>query len=125
MNQDLCIKNFISVVCKFRGCFNDFMNNIIFYNFINDNKVCYLYLGKDREVIVNYKLFNQIINIKLKIRNIENFIINVFFSFKLVIYKIYIKYLYVCNYIFLYFVQIFCIGIKINKIKLISYVNIL
>lgn len=125
MNQDLCIKNFISVVCKFRGRFNDFTNNIIFYNFINDNKVCYLYLGKDREVIVNYKLFNQIINIKLKIRNIENFIINVFFSFKLVIYKIYIKYLYVCNYIFLYFVQIFCIGIKINKIKLISYVNIL
>lgn len=60
MNQDLCIKNFISVVCKFRGCFNDFMNNIIFYNFINDNKVCYLYLGKDREVIVNYKLFNYI-----------------------------------------------------------------
>lgn len=125
MNQDLCIKNFISVVCKFRGCFNDFMNNIIFYNFINDNKVCYLYLGKDREVIVNYKLFNQIINIKLKIRNIENFINNVFFSFKLVINKIYIKYLYVCNYIFLYFVQIFCIGIKINKIKLISHVNIL
>lgn len=35
------------------------MNNIIM-NFINDNKVCYLYLGKDREVIVNYKLFNYI-----------------------------------------------------------------